>query len=339
MTTATRITLASRPKGAPTPENFALQTADLPAPGPGEFALKTLWLSLDPYMRGRMDDAESYAPAVQIGEAMTAQGVGEVTASNHPDYQPGDIVLAPTGWASAGVFDGEGCRKIDPSAAPIQTALGPLGMPGFTAFVGLNDIGAAKSGETIVVSAATGAVGSMVGQLAKAKGLRVIGVAGGAQKCDFAVSELGFDACFDHHAHDAKSLSAAIAEAAPQGVDLYYENVGGKTTEATISNMNTHGRIIVCGMIAWYSGKGIAEAAPAPYYWRNILTRRLRVQGFIIFDHNDRFDAFFKEVAPMLADGQLKYRETVTEGLKNAPEAFIGMLNGQNFGKQLVRVA
>ena len=334
-----KIVLASRPQGSPTLENFAEKTMPLPDPGPGEFTMRTLWLSLDPYMRGRMDDAKSYAAAVDIGGTMTGQGVGEVIASEHPDYRPGDIVLGPTGWASHALLDGTACRKIDPDLAPVQTSLGVLGMPGHTAFVGLNDIAGAESGETILVSAATGAVGALVGQLAKAKDLTVIGVAGGPEKCAYAVEELGFDHCLDHRAHDARSLGAAISQTAPDGLDIYYENVGGKTMEAAIANMNTFGRIAVCGMIAWYSGQGIAEAAPAPFVWRNILTRRLKVQGFIIFDHNDRLPDFLAQVGPMVKSGQIKYRESVTQGLENAPSAFLGLLTGQNFGKQLVHVS
>lgn len=339
MSQMSRIVLASRPDGAPTLENFRLETADIPVPGKGEMLLRTIWMSLDPYMRGRMDDAKSYADPVPVGGTMGGGCVAEVMESNHDQFAPGDIVMGPVGWASHGITDGVGYRKIDPSIAPISTALGVLGMPGMTAWVGLNDIGQAKSGETIVVSAATGAVGSLVGQLAKLKGMRVIGVAGGADKCAYAVKELGYDICLDHRAAaDAKALGAQIREAAPNGVDVYYENVGGKTLEAVLPNMNTFGRIPVCGMIAWYSGQGVADAMRLPAAWRAILTKRLRVQGFIIFDHNDRAGAFLTEVAPMVADGRISYRETVAEGLENAPQAFLDLLKGGNFGKQLVRV-
>ncbi len=339
MTQMRRIVLASRPEGQPKPENFRLETVDLPAPGEGEMLVRTIWQSLDPYMRGRMDDVKSYAPSVGIGEVMTAGCVAEVVASNGGRFSEGDIVVGPVGWASHAVTDGAGFRKVDPAIAPISTALGVLGMPGMTAWVGLNDIAQARPGETIVVSAATGAVGSLVAQLARQKDMRVIGVAGGAEKCAFAVEELGCDTCLDHRAAaDAKALRAQIAAAAPDGVDVYYENVGGKTLEAVLPCMNTFGRIPVCGMIAWYSGQGAAEAMRLPAAWRAILTKRLRVQGFIIFDHSDRAGAFLSEVAPMVADGRIRYRETVTEGLENAPRAFIEMLRGGNFGKQLVRV-
>jgi len=335
MTTAQRIALASRPSGPPVTENFRFEPVDLPAPGPGEVLVRTIWLSLDPYMRGRMDDAASYADPVQIGDTMEGQGVAEVMVSNADGLAPGDIVVARTGWASHAVVDGRTLFKVDPNIAPISTALGVLGMPGHTAWVGLNDILAAQPGETIVVSAATGAVGSVVGQLAKAKGLRVIGVAGGAEKCAWAVDTLGFDACLDHR---DPALADEMETLTPQGVDCYYENVGGATLEAVLPRMNDHGRIAVCGMIAWYSGKGIADAMPLPKMWRTILVRKLRVQGFIIFDHLDRLAPFLAEVAPMVASGALHYRETITEGLENAPAAFMSLLEGGNFGKQLVRV-
>lgn len=339
MTDATVITLASRPSGAPTLANFATEVRRLRAPGTGEFLVRILWLSLDPYMRGRMDAAKSYAAPVEIGGVMEGGAVGEVIESQHPGFSPGQIVTGQFGWASHAISDGEGVRIIDPALGPISTALGVLGMPGITAFVGVNDNLAVTAKDTVVISAATGAVGSLAGQLAKAKGARVIGVAGGAEKCAFAVEELGFDACLDHRAHDAAALSVALKEAAPGGIDAYFENVGGKTTEAVLSRMNTHGRIALCGMIGWYSGQGLETAQPLPAVWRAILTRRLRVQGFIIFDHFDRYPAFLAEVAPMVADGRITYRETVAEGLEAAPAAFLSLLQGGNFGKQLVRVA
>ena len=335
MTRYTRIALASRPKGAPVAENFRLEEAELPEPGQGEVLVRVIWMSLDPYMRGRMDDVKSYAPAVQLGETMEGGGVGEVITSAHPDFAAGDIVVGRTGWASHAVCEGAMLRKVDPGIAPISTSLGVLGMPGHTAFVGLNDILRAKSGETIVVSAATGAVGSLVGQLARRKGLRVIGVAGGAEKCSYAVEHLGYELCLDHRDAD---LAAKLKEATPDGVDCYYENVGGKTLEAVLPRMNTFGRIAVCGMIAWYSGKGIEDAMRLPAAWRAILTKRLRVQGFIIFDHFDRLPAFLSEVGPLVKNGDIHYRETIAEGLENAPAAFLQLLEGGNFGKQLVRV-
>jgi NADPH-dependent curcumin reductase CurA len=332
------IVLASRPDGKVLPENFRLVEAAMPVPGPGEFLVRVIWLSLDPYMRGRMNAGPSYAPPIDVDAVMGAECVGEVIASEHPGYDADEAVVGPFGWADHAVSDGTLVRKLDPDAAPVSTALGVLGMPGITAWVALNDIARARSGETIVVSAATGAVGSLLGQLARLKGLRAIGVAGSAEKCAFAVGELGYDACLDHRAGDAASLSAAIAGAAPDGVDIYHENVGGKTLEAVVPCMNTFGRIVVCGMIAWYSGAGMAEAMALPKVWRAILVRRLRVQGMIIFDHFDRYPAFVAEVAPLVADGTIKYRETVAGGLEAAPAAFINLLGGGNFGKQLVRI-
>ncbi|KMW57762.1 putative oxidoreductase YncB [Candidatus Rhodobacter oscarellae] len=336
MTDHTRIALASRPQGAPTLENFRLETAALRDPGPGEVLVRVLWLSLDPYMRGRMDDVKSYAGKVELGDTMEGGGVGEVVASNSKHYAPGDIVVGRTGWASHAVLSETEMRKVDPELAPISTALGVLGMPGHTAWVGLNDILAAQEGETIVVSAATGAVGSLVGQLAKRKNMKVIGVAGGAEKCAYAVEHLGYEACIDHRSPD---LAAELKALTPGGVDCYYENVGGATLEAVLPLMNDFSRIAICGMIAWYSGKGLEDAMRLPKMWRSILVKRMRVQGFIIFDHNDRFAPFAREVGPLVKSGEIHYRESVADGLENAPAAFLELLGGGNFGKQLVKVA
>lgn len=338
MTTYQRIVLAERPKGQPTEANFRLEEAAMPEPGPGEILIRTIWLSLDPYMRGRMDDGPSYADPVKLGEVMTAGAVGEVMASQNDRFAVGDIVVGAFGWASAAISDGEGVQKLNAAEAPLSTALGVLGMPGHTAWAGLNRILEAKEGETIVVSAATGAVGSLVGQLARIKGLRTIGVAGGPEKCAFAVDTLGYDACVDHRAGDAKALRKAIAAEAPNGVDCYFENVGGKTQEAVVPLMNTFGRIAVCGLISWYSGQNMDQGGFLPALMRRVLVNRLRVQGFIIFDHWHTYGDFRREVAPLVASGEVKYRETVTEGLANAPTAFLGLLEGENFGKQLVRV-
>jgi NADPH-dependent curcumin reductase CurA len=336
----TRVLLAARPTGAPRPEDFRVERAPAPAPGVGQFLARTLWLSLDPYMRGRMDDVKSYAPPVPLGGLMEGEVVAEVVESRRTGFAPGDIVAGRFGWTSHSVSDGVGVRRIDPTLAPVQTALGVLGMPGHTAWVGLTDILAVKAGETVVVSAATGAVGAVACQLAKARGLRVIGVAGSREKCDYAVRELGCDACLDHSMEGgAAALTTAITAEAPRGVDAYYDNVGGVTLEAALACMNDHGRIAVCGAIAWYGGRGVDQAAPLPKVWRAILTKRLTVRGFIVFDHADRHGAFLDEVAPMVRDGRMRYRETVAEGLEAAPEAFIRLLEGGNFGKQLVRVA
>ena len=337
MTQTREIRLKARPDGPATRDNFDMITRTLPPPKAGELLVRVIWLSLDPYMRGRMDAGKSYAAPVEIGEVMTAQAVGEVVQSNHDRFVHGDVVMGPFGWADHAISDGIGVVKV-PAGAPISTALGVLGMPGMTAWTGLTEIAKAKPRETVVVSAATGAVGATAGQLAKARGMRVVGVAGGAEKCAFAVDELGYDSCLDHRSLDRKSLAAGIRDAAPDGVDVYFENVGGKTLSATLGNMNDFGRIAVCGMIAWYSGQNLDEAAPLPLVWRNILTRKLSVQGFIVTDHFDRWGAFYKEVAPMVMDGRITMREDVTNGIENAPDAFFRMLEGRNFGKTLVRV-
>jgi NADPH-dependent curcumin reductase CurA len=337
--TMTQVLLARRPTGMPTPEDFSVETGPVPQTRPGTFLARTLWLSLDPYMRGRMDDVKSYAPPVPLGGVMEGEVVAQVMASDHPGFAEGDLVAGRFGWTSHAVSDGAGVRKIDPDLGPPSTALGVLGMPGHTAWVGLTDIAPGRAGETVVVSAATGAVGAVACQLAKARGMRVIGVAGGAEKCAYATDELGCDACLDHRMEGgAEALASAMAEAAPDGVDVYYENVGGVTLQAVLPAMNVGGRIAVCGTVAWYGGRNLDQAPTLPAAWRAILTRRLSVRGFIIFDHLDRFAPFLKEVGPMVRDGRMRFRETVAEGLDAAPQAFIAMLQGGNFGKQLVRV-
>lgn len=333
----TRVLLAARPTGAAGLEHFRLETAPLPEPGPGQVLARVIWLSLDPYMRGRMNAAKSYAPPAEIGAPMPGGAVAEIMVSRHPGFAPGDLVVAPLGWVSHGLSDGTGLRRLDPALAPLAANLGIFGMPGLTAWVGLNDIAAARPGETIVVSAATGAVGSVVGQLARRKGLRVIGLAGGAAKCAHAMADLGYDLCLDHRAAaSAEALSAAIAEAAPQGVDIYFDNTAGRPLQAVLPNLKTHGRIALCGMVGWFTPED--PPMPAPALWGAILRQRLRVQGFIVFDHDDRRPAFEAEVAPLLRAGHLTWRETVAEGLAAAPAAFLSMLGGGNLGKQLVRV-
>ena len=334
-----RIVLAKRPTGDAELDNFKLEKAITAKLGPDEFLAKTVWLSLDPYMRGRMNDAKSYSPPVQINETMEGECIAEIIESNHPDFSVGDIVVDRLGWASHGISNGANAKKIDKKLAHISTGLGVLGMPGLTAWVGLNDILNAKKGETLVVSAATGAVGSLVGQLAKLKGLRVIGIAGGLEKNNYAIEELGYDICIDHKVHDKDELREKISAAAPNGIDCYFENVGGKTLEAILPLMNTFGRIAVCGMIAWYSPDQTKTAAPIPAVWGSILRQRLRVRGFIIFDHYDRFKEFHKEVSPLVANGTIKYKETISIGLETAPQAFINLLKGKNFGKQLVKIS
>ena len=340
MTEQTSITLESRPIGPPTLENFGIAKSSLSEIQDGEVLLKTIYLSLDPYMRGRMNADKSYAAPVPLGGILEGECVAEIINSKNSNYSVGEIVAARIGWVTHAISDGGDLRKIDNSIAPISTALGVLGMPGHTAWTGLNIIGKAQPGETVVISAATGAVGSLAGQLAKAKGMRVIGVAGGSKKCALAKSDLGYDECLDHKlASDASELRKWLLDAAPSGVDVYFENVGGKTTEAVLPIMNDFGRISVCGMISWYSGVGVDEAMRLPGAWRAILTKRLQVRGFIVWDHNDVFDEFLSEVAPLVKSNKIIYRETVTEGIENAPEAFINLLNGKNFGKQLIKVS
>ena len=343
--TMERVVLAARPVGSPKASDFRLETVPMPVPGEGEFLARTIWLSLDPYMRGRMDESKSYAAAVEIGAPMEGGCVGEVIASNNPKFKVGDFVDDRFGWQSHAVSNGQGVRKLDAADAPLSTAVGVLGMPGITAYVGLNTHGRPKSGETLVVGAATGAVGSLVGQLAKAQGLRVVGVAGGADKCAYAVQELGFDVCLDHRAAgDAKALRQQLASACPDGVDIYFENVAGKTLEAVFPLINVHGRIPVCGMIAWYNAGALGANAGEgpnimPKFWRTILVNRLSVTGFIITDHYDQFPTFVKEVGGLIRDGKITYKESISEGLASAPEAFMKLLEGGNFGKQLVAVS
>jgi NADPH-dependent curcumin reductase CurA len=340
-----RIVLAKRPDGHPVPDNFRLEEIPMPAPGPDEMLIRVIWLSLDPYMRGRMDDAKSYSAPTPIGGTMEGGTVAQVLASNNPKFATGDYVLTHSGWCSHAISDGKGVRRLDPETAPLSTAVGVLGMPGLTAYVGLHEHAHPKLGETLVVGAATGPVGSMVGQLAKIYGLRTVGVAGGAEKCAFAIEELGFDACIDHRAApDADALREGIATACPDGIDIYYENVGGKTLDAVIPLMNPFGRIPVCGMISWYDlgGLGMGEVEgpnTLPRVWRAILVNRLSVRGFIVTDHANRFRDFISEVPDYIRDGRVRYRESIAEGLENAPAAFLSMLEGGNFGKQLVKVS
>ena len=332
-----RITLAARPVGAPKTSDFATVDEPVPAPGDGEMLLRTVYLSLDPYMRGRMNDVKSYVPPAQIGETMEGGAVSVVEASRHPDFSAGDIVFSRTGWQRYAISGGKGVRKVDPSIAPVSTALGILGMPGLTGYVGLLDLGQPKEGETVVVSAATGAVGSLVGQIAKLKGCRVVGVAGAEAKCRHAVDTLGLDACVSHRDDD---LAGALKDACPDGIDIYYENVGGKVFDAVIGLMNVHGRIPVCGTIAHYN-----DTAPPPGpdrlagAMRIILTRRLTVRGFIIFDHHHRLPDFSRDVSGWLREGRIVYREDIVDGIDNAVDAFIGLLKGENFGKLVVRVS
>jgi NADPH-dependent curcumin reductase CurA len=334
---ARRIVLASRPVGEPKPSDFRLEECPVPQAGPGQLLLKTKWLSLDPYMRGRMSDAPSYAKPVGIGEVMEAGTVSEVVASNSDKYKVGDIVLGRAGWQTHMVSDGSGLRKLDPKAAPVSTALGVLGMPGMTAYTGLLEIGQPKAGETVVVSAASGAVGAIVGQIAKVKGARAVGIAGGPEKCAYVKNELAFDDCIDHR---DPAFAEKLKAACPKGIDVYFENVSGAVWDAVFPLLNTFARVPVCGLIAQYS----ATESPDMKYktsqiFRAVLTKRLTIRGFIVTDFWGRFDEFIRDVPQWIRDGKVKYREDIAEGLENAPAAFMGMLKGKNFGKQLVKIA
>ncbi|MCJ2112186.1 NADP-dependent oxidoreductase [Methylobacterium sp. E-025] len=332
-----RIVLAARPHGEPTLQNFRLEEAVVPTPRAGEILLRTRWLSLDPYMRGRMSAAKSYAQPVGIGEPMTGGTVSEVMRSEHPDFPVGTLVQAFGGWQEFSVSDGKGLRKVDPAVAPPTTALGVLGMPGMTAYTGLLNIGEPKPGETVVVAAAAGPVGSLVGQIAKLKGARAVGIAGGPEKCAYLTRELGFDAAVDHRSDD---LPGALAAACPKGIDVYFENVGGAVFEAVLPLLNDFARMPVCGLIAGYNATELPPGPDrSPLLMRAVLTKRLRIQGFIVWDFASQIDAFEREVGGWIADGSVKYREDVIEGLENAPEAFIGLLKGRNFGKLIVHVA
>ena len=336
MATAQRIVLAARPVGEPKPENFRLEETPVPTPAQGQVLLRTIWLSLDPYMRGRMSDAPSYAAPVQIDQVMEGGTVSEVMASNNPDFKAGDVVLSRAGWQTHFISDGKGLRKIDAKAAPTSTALGVLGMPGMTAYTGLLDIGKPQPGETVVVAAASGAVGSAVGQIAKIKGARAIGIAGGADKCKYVKEVLGFDECIDHRDPD---MAAKLKAACPKGIDVYFENVGGKVFEAVLPLLNPFARIPVCGLIAQYNAFEEEKGGKAmSFLMRNVLTKRLTIRGFIVSDFAARYNDFIADMTKWFAEGKLKHRESVAEGLPNAPQAFMGMLRGENFGKQLVRI-
>lgn len=330
------VVLRRRPQGEPVPEDFEVIEDAIPTPAEGEIVTRTIYLSLDPYMRGRLSEAKSYAKPVAIGEVMTGETVGEVVASAHPDYAPGDIVVGPRGWSthcvSAGTSAwGAALSKLRKGEAKLSYYLGILGMPGVTAYSGMTDIGQPKAGETVVVSAASGAVGSVVGQLAKRAGARAVGIAGGADKCRFVREELGFDDCIDHRAPD---LRKALAAACPKGVDVYFENVGGAVQAAVFPLLNDFGRMVMCGMVAEYNN---TEPAPGPNLM-SVVRKRLRIEGLIVSDKPERFDEWRKLAAPWVMDGSLRYREDVVEGLDHAAEAFIGLLSGKNFGKLVVRV-
>jgi NADPH-dependent curcumin reductase CurA len=333
-----KIILKSRPFGAPTSDNFELEQTAIPVPADGQILLRTLYLSLDPYMRGRMSDTASYAPPVELGTEMIGGTVSRVEKSLHPDYQAGDLVLSFNGWQDYAVSDGTALTKLDSEMSQPSLALGVLGMPGFTAYMGLLDIGQPKAGETVVVAAASGAVGSVVGQIAKIKGCRVVGVAGGANKCRFVTEELGFDACIDHH---SDSFSQQLTDVCPKGIDVYFESVGGKVFDAVLPLLNPAARIPVCGLIAHYNDTELPDGPDRlGLLARTLLTKRIKMQGFIIFDdYGHRFDEFFIQMSSWVKQGKIKSREDIVYGLENAPKAFIGLLEGRNFGKLVIQVA
>ncbi len=329
-----QITLASRPIGYPKLSDFKLVESPIPTPREGEILVRTLYLSLDPYQRGRMSDAPSYAKPVQIGEVMVGEIVGRVIASHHPDFKEGDIIAGYLGWQEYAVSDGKGIRKVDPTLAPISTALGVLGMPGMTAYFGLLDIGKPQPGETVFVSGAAGAVGSIVGQIAKIKGCRVVGSAGDDTKIDFLIKELGFDAAFNYKT--VSDYYEKLKELCPDGIDVYFDNVGGPLTDVVFRWINVKARVVICGQIHDYN---LEKPELGPRFLRQLIIKRARVEGFLIFDYADRYEEALRQLAEWLKAGKLKYRETIAEGIENAPQAFISMLKGGNIGKQLVKVS
>ena len=333
-----QILLNSRPIGTPTAANFKLQEGTVPTPSDGQVLLRTLYLSLDPYMRGRMSDAESYAPPVKLDDVMVGSTVSIVETSLNVDYQLGDLVLSSNGWQEYALSDGKGLIKLDKSHLNPSLNLGVLGMPGFTAYMGLLDIGQPKRNETVVVAAASGAVGAVVGQIAKIKGCYVIGIAGGADKCRYVVNDLGFDICLDHHAED---FAQQLSDACSKGIDIYFESVGGKVFDAVLPLLNTKARIPVCGLIASYNNINLPHGPDRLGMLEGILLRkRIKMQGFIIFDdYGSRYPEFVKQMTTWLKQDKVKFLEDITEGLEKAPEAFVGLLKGKNFGKLIVRVS
>jgi NADPH-dependent curcumin reductase len=326
-----QVLLKRRPTGAPTVADFGIADAPIPDPAEGEVLVRGIYLSLDPYMRGRISAARSYAKPVEIGAVMEGRVVGRVVRSREPGFSEGNYVYGGYGWQLYSAVPGKGMLRLDPAEAPLSTALGVLGMPGLTAYVGLTEIGRPQRGETVVVSAASGAVGAVVGQLAKREGTRVVGIAGGADKCRFVESELGFDACIDHRSTD---LGAALDRTCPNGIDVYWENVGGAVQHAVFPRLNDFGRMVMCGMVAEYND---VEPRPGPNLMAAV-RKRIKIQGFIVSDQWQRFNEFRTMAAPLVRNGELKYREDIVEGLDRAPEAFIGLLQGRNFGKLLVKL-
>jgi NADPH-dependent curcumin reductase CurA len=327
-----QIILRRRPVGRPSVEDFEIIETPLPAVADGGVLRRTIYLSLDPYMRGRMSDGPSYATPVALGQPMVGHTVSEVVESRNPSFKSGDFVAGYDGWRQFGLSNGSDIRKLDPAAAPISTAVGTLGMPGLTAYVGLLDIGRPLAGETVVVSAASGAVGSVVGQLARIHGCRAVGIAGSREKCDYVVRELGFDACVSHRSPD---LRGALQAACPSGIDIYFENVGGDVLAAVLSLLNVGARIPLCGLISEYNATDVMSGPGL----RPLLVKRAMIKGFIVSDHLDRMPAFLRDCGPWLAQGRLKYREDIVDGLEAAPEALLRLFDGTNFGKLIVRVS
>ncbi|MEG1654889.1 MAG: NADP-dependent oxidoreductase [Hafnia sp.] len=333
-----RYVLAQRPQGMPSDQDIRLEEIAQPEPVQGQVLLRTLYLSLDPYVRGRMDDTPSYSPPLAIGEVICGGTVCRVEQSLNDKYQVGDLVLAYTGWQDYALSDGEGLQKLDANMDHPSYALGLLGMPGFTGYMGLTDIGNPQPGETVVVAAATGAVGSVVGQVAKLRGCHAVGIAGGAEKCRYAVETLGFDICLDHKAPD---FAAQLKRACSKGIDVYYENVGGAVFDAVLPLLNTKARIPVCGMISQYNGHhSDHQQDRLPLLMSTILKKRMRVEGFIISqDYGDRYPEFYAQMSTWLAQGKIAFKEDIVEGLENSISAFQGLLSGKNFGKLIIKVA
>jgi NADPH-dependent curcumin reductase CurA len=334
-TESRQFVLAQRPQGMPRPSDFRLETVPMPQARHGEALLRTIYLSIDPYMRGRISGVASYAKGVDPGDLMVGGAVGEVMVSNAPGLKAGDFVEGPIGWRSHAALPASLLRKLDPAAAPISTANGVLGMPGMTAYFALLDVCAPRPGDTVVVSAAAGAVGQVVGQIARINGCRVVGIAGGEKKCAFVRDELGFDAAIDYKA--VNDLGAALKEAAPKGVDVYFDNVGGDIHDTVMTQINLRARIVVCGTISTYNNQA-GQGDTGPRQLRRLLVNRARIQGFLVWDFNQRYPEALARIAAWIKDGRIKYREDIVDGLENAPDALAGVLSGRNFGKMLVRV-
>lgn len=328
-----KIVLASRPAGVPVDSDFRLEQEPVPEPGPGECLIQVSFLSVDPYMRGRISGRKSYAAAVEIGQTMVGAAVGKVIASNTDEYSVGDYATGPLGWQEYAAAPADALRKVDPAAAPLSAYLGVLGMPGLTAFYGLLKVAGVSAGETVCVSGAAGAVGSAVGQIARIHGCRAVGIAGGPEKCAWVSGELGFDAAIDYKAQD---VSRSLGAACPDGIDVYFDNVGGPVTDAVFPRLNVRSRVAICGQISQYNA---VEAPVGPRLLWHFIVKRIRAEGFLVFDFREHDEASLAQMAEWVASGQLRYRETCEEGIENAPRAFIGMLAGANIGKQVVKLS